>query len=302
MKLVRLISQRLFDPLFYRRRYRRFLRRFRSPGHQLPVEKIGDLGAISSATVFVAHPDDEVFCSGLICELKDTGTFVRVVCLTRGEGGPTGGNTREALGRIRETEMRESCAAIGVDELVFLDHVDPVAKEFRVFAPGVSVEHLAKQVAPFLSEVDLVVTHGSSGEYWHPGHLLVFDATRCALNGAEDERPAWMTFLASDPTHPIPNLVNKDDSTFLRIDVSRYYERRVKALGSHSSQLGLFGRFAEGDHTDFVRKTSIESYALRRVGLLQISETADEGERENDRTGDAGSECAESEPEGQHRR
>ncbi len=299
MKFFRIISQRSVDPFFYRRRYRRIRRRFRKLRNQPSAENIGSIGPIRTVTVFVAHPDDEVFCSGLICELKDSGAFVRVVCLTRGEGGPTGGNTRDELGSIRETEMLESCTALGVDDVVFLGHVDPVAKEFRVFAPAVSKEELALEVVPFFRESDLVLSHGSCGEYWHPAHLLVFDATRSAMEKIGRGGPAWFTFLAVDPEHPIPSLINKDDSVFLRIDVSRHFERREKALEAHGSQLGLFGRFAGGDHSDFVRKTGIESYALWRAGSLQVPETADEGESEHDRAGDAGGECAESKSEWQ---
>lgn len=282
MKLFRKIAQRSVDPLFYRIKFRRFVRRFRSFDENPVVTDLDALGPISNVTIVVAHPDDEVFCSGIICELKKRGASIRVLCLTRGEGGPTGSNSREELGAIREAEMRASCSALGVDDLLFLGHIDPLAKEFRVFAPKVALSELAEQIYPFLADSDLVISHGSSGEYWHPGHLLVFDGVGESLGSAEKEGPAWLTFLAADFDHPIQKLINKDDPAFLRIDVAAHSGQREKAIKSHQSQLGLFGRFAGGDYREFIRKTSLESYALHRPGKLQIAETADKGESQND--------------------
>jgi len=282
MKLLRKIAQRSVDPLFYRIKFRRLVRRFRRFDEGTVVTDLDALGSVSRVTIVVAHPDDEVFCSGIICELKDRGAFVRILCLTRGEGGPTGSNTREKLGAIRETEMRASCSTLDVDELLFLGHVDPLAKEFRVFAPEVAVSELAAQIHPFLNDSDLVISHGSSGEYWHPGHLLVFDATGASLTFPEKEGPGWLTFLARNFDHPIQKLVNNDDPAFLRIDVTAHSDRRERAIESHRSQLGLFGRFAGGDYRGFIRKTGLESYALRRIGKLQIAETADKSKGQYD--------------------
>src|SRR5688572_8059093 len=132
MKLIRKICQRLTDPVFYRKRTRDLLRGFRSFDDAGTSPEFGCFRELAGAVVVVAHPDDEVFCSGLICELKQQGTRVRVLCLTRGEGGPCGGYDREELGRIRSNEMKESCDVLGVDELVFLGHIDPVGRGFKV--------------------------------------------------------------------------------------------------------------------------------------------------------------------------
>lgn len=268
------------------------LRLFRSFDDEPATRCLDGFDDFQKVAVAVAHPDDEVFCSGLICGLKDLGVFVRVVCLTRGEGGPDGGHTREELGRVREAEMRQSCAALGVDEIVFLDHIDPLAEGYRVYAPDISVEELAEQLRPHFSDCDLVVTHGSSGEYWHPAHLLVHDAACLVMESNGEDEPGLLTFLARNDDHPIPKLVNKDDEPFLQIDVSEHGEKRLRALESHESQLELFGRFAEGGPADFIRKTSVETYALKNPGELEIPETADEGEGEDDRAGNAGSEGA----------
>jgi len=277
IKLVQKICQRITDPIFYRKRTRDLIRGFRSfddVGLQMLLDNFTDL---NHAVVVVAHPDDEAFCSGLICELKHLRCRVTVLCLTRGEGGPCEGFSREELGQIRSVEMQKSCDELGVDELVFLGHIDPIAKGFKVYAPDVSVEALARQIRVYIEGADLVLSHGSSGEYWHPAHLLVFGAVKQVIDSIGATSPTWMTFLARQIGHPLPDLVNWDDPAFLRVDNAPHQDSRRRSLECHRSQLGLFGRFAGGDHRDFIRLTVREAYALQKWGDLQVAETADKG-------------------------
>ncbi|MDF1658657.1 MAG: PIG-L family deacetylase [Verrucomicrobiales bacterium] len=222
------------------------------------IRSVEELGRIQHAVVVVAHPDDETFCSGFICQLIELGATVDLLCLTRGEGGPTGAWTREELGEAREVEMRKACEKLGIRELKFLGHIDPVAGEHRVYAPPVSVDDLARQITPYLESADFVITHGSSGEYWHPAHLLVHKAVELAIGEG-----SWATFLAARENHPISKLVNLDDSANFILDVSGQSSARREALASHESQVSLFCRFANGTLDDFISKTSREDYCIR---------------------------------------
>lgn len=278
IQTVQKVCQRATDPIFYRKQVRDFVRRFRSFNDQKQSLPLNRFPEIRRAVVVVAHPDDEVFCSGLLCELKRRGCHLSVLCLTRGEGGPCEGHAREALGGVRTAEMEKSCAVLGVDELVFLGHIDPVAKGFKVLAPEVPVEVLARQIRDHLEDADLVLSHGSSGEYWHPAHLLVYGAVKQVIDSPEVRAPTWMTFSARQIGHPLPDMVNWDDPAFLRVDNAPYQETRLRALECHRSQLRLFGKFAGGDHRDFIRLTARETYALQQWGKLQIPEAADKGE------------------------
>jgi len=277
IKLVQKICQRITDPIFYRKRTRDLIRGFRSFDDVEKPLHLDNFTDLNRAVVVVAHPDDEVFCSGLICELKHLRCRVTVLCLTRGEGGPCEGFSREELGQIRSVEMQKSCDELGVDELVFLGHIDPIAKGFKVYAPDVSVEALARQIRVYIEGADLVLSHGSSGEYWHPAHLLVFGAVKQVIDSIGATSPTWMTFLARQIGHPLPDLVNWDDPAFLRVDNAPHQDSRRRSLECHRSQLGLFGRFAGGDHRDFIRLTVREAYALQKWGDLQVAETADKG-------------------------
>ncbi|MEM9281317.1 MAG: PIG-L deacetylase family protein [Verrucomicrobiota bacterium] len=278
MELLRKIPQRLTDPVFYQKWRRKIIRCFRQFTDQPQVTSLGGWWPSGKVVVVVAHPDDETFCSGLICELKERGNAVEVVCVTRGEGGTTGKWTPEELGNVRGREMDRACEILGVDRLSFLDHVDPVADEFRVYAPPVAPMELADQLIPFLKEVDVIVSHGSGGEYWHPAHLRVYEAVAIAVDHEVIKEAAWMTFHARSEDPALPELINEDDESFLCLDVTRHEEKRALALHCHESQISLFSKFASGDASDFIRLTSHESYSLKKKGMLEIPEAADVGE------------------------
>lgn len=266
MSLKNMLAQRSTDPVFYRKTFRDVLRRFARFADSPVILDLQDR-AWDQVAVVIAHPDDETFCSGLICELISRGSKVSVICLTKGEGGPTGGIERAKLGAAREEEMNNACAVLGVEDVTFLGHVDPVARKYRVYAPDVSVEALADQIEPILMDSDLIVSHGSNGEYWHPAHLRVFDAIKKVMNRRTGQQPDWLTFLARNLNHEIPRLVNFDDEAHYFLDVSSCREAREKALGCHQSQLSLFGRFAGGSYGDFIAKTSRETFCdQRRAG------------------------------------
>ncbi|MEM7699463.1 MAG: PIG-L deacetylase family protein [Verrucomicrobiota bacterium] len=255
------IAHRLSDPVFYRKQRARLARLPRKFADQPEHETIAPLSEFDRALVVIAHPDDEVFCSGLILELIDSGVRVDIHCLTRGEGGPLGPHTRAELGPARETEMRAACEVLGITELSFADLIDPVGTEYRVFPPEIPVKDLAERLQARLAEHDLILSHGSSGEYWHPAHLLVYDAVKLATETLGEDSPQWLTFQARNPEHPIPKIVNWNDPAWLRINVSRHHEQRWKALQCHDSQLELFASFAGNASENFVEALATEHYA-----------------------------------------
>jgi N-acetylglucosamine malate deacetylase 2 len=89
------LSQRLTDPLFYRKRGLQLLRKIRPPRAPRPVTLERLLEKAGPVLVVVAHPDDELFASGLLRELSARGRDFHIACLTRGEGGITGATEPE---------------------------------------------------------------------------------------------------------------------------------------------------------------------------------------------------------------
>lgn len=252
------LAQRLGDPLFYRKRWLQLVRPLRPPRAPRPVELARLLEKPGPVLMVIAHPDDELFASGLLCELSARGRECHLACLTRGEGGITGGVTREELGRQREAELRASAAALGAASVEFLGHVDPLGKAHRTFAPVVSAKELAAQLTGLLERLrpSLIVTHGSGGEYWHPAHLLVHHAVFLASAGRHD----ILTIHAWQEGHALPGLLNRDDPADLLIDATPHRDRRLAAFRAHASQHDYFAGHGGGSLEGFIDLTAREAF------------------------------------------
>ncbi len=77
-----------------------------------------------------AHPDDESLgFGGTLARAAADGVEVSLVVVTRGERGRHGDGSephpgQEALGRIREAEVRAACDVLGVRHIRILDYLD----------------------------------------------------------------------------------------------------------------------------------------------------------------------------------
>lgn len=213
------------------------------------------------ALVLLAHPDDEVFCSGLICELLSRKEEVHLVLFTRGEGGERGelpDNTK--LGEAREAEMKKAASSLGVTSLTFLDYLDPKSESGQLLEPDHDSAELLTEIEALAKKHSLnhLITHGSSGEYWHPAHLCLHRHAR-TLNRRLSQVQLW-TFNAWTPTHPLQGVLNQDDPASFTLEAGNHHEKRLQSLSEHHSQRAVFERFANGSLADFVSLTATESY------------------------------------------
>jgi len=131
--------------------------------------------------VFFAHPDDEtMLCGGLLAILSKSGHDVQFLSCTRGEGGECGVPplcTQAQLGSLRELELACAVEELGGKSLQFLDYVDPlVGPDNSLFSFTQDQEKLEIELKDYLqtNDIDLLITHGSNGEYGHPGHMTVY--------------------------------------------------------------------------------------------------------------------------------
>ena len=211
--------------------------------------------------VLIAHPDDEAFCSGLICELLSRKKAVHLVCFTRGEGGERGGVAVDAqLSKVRESELRAAAESLSVTSLTFLDYVDPTCADGQLLEPEYDHTEFLTELETFVERHSIthLVTHGSSGEYWHPAHLCLHRDARL-LNRRLPQLQLW-TINAWTRSHPLPAVLNQDDPAHLTLDCAKHHDTRLEALASHHSQKEVFQRFAGGTLADFITLTSTESY------------------------------------------
>jgi LmbE family N-acetylglucosaminyl deacetylase len=197
----------------------------------------------------IAHPDDEtMLCGGTLALLAAHKVDVHVVCLTRGEGGELGEppvGPREQIGDLRERELVCAVGKLGGRSLSFLGYVDPtVGPDDQLFAPEHDPTMLTGQIVASLKQTgaQVLLTHGSNGEYGHPAHQLVHTSALIAAASLGAAAPVVYSFAAAYPTHPYPRLANAGDPADIVVDVSNFLPQKTAAALCHLSQNALFVR------------------------------------------------------------
>ena len=197
----------------------------------------------------IAHPDDETMLSGgALALLAGAGAEVHYLCATRGEGGEIGEPprcTREELGAVREREMRCAVQTLGGAGIEFLEYVDPLVGENDELHPYTSdFEGLVTKIVEHLQrwQPEVIISHGSSGEYGHPAHILTHYAVHKAIEKLGEQAPMLYTFSAAFLEHPRPRLTNEDDLAHIVLDISPVLKQKVDAAYCHQTQNALFVR------------------------------------------------------------
>ena len=222
----------------------------------------------------IAHPDDETMLSGgTLALLAKAGAEVYYLCATRGEGGELGEPPvcdREHLGTARETEMRCAVCTLGGTQVDFLDYVDPLVGEGDQLHPYTSdFDGLVENIIDQMQKVqpDVIITHGSNGEYGHPAHWLTNQAVNKAIKVLASHAPMLYTFSASFPEHPRPRLVNDDDPAHLVLDITPVLEQKINAALCHKSQNALFVRRSS---IRAGRKLTVPEVVMKVEGLHRV--------------------------------
>jgi LmbE family N-acetylglucosaminyl deacetylase len=211
---------------------------------------------MATILAIAAHPDDEtMLAGGTLAMYAEQGHTVYILLTTRGEGGEAGEpalTDLEHLGAYREREVREAAARLGVREVLFLPYVDP-----RMEVGGVasridaSMEEFVADIAGHLRQIqpDIVLTHGSDGEYGHPQHIYTNRATRLAL-ALVGRRCTLLTWNAWYEGADRPRMLNRSDKADIVRDVTPWLEAKIAAAMQHRTQ-----------HTMFLRNTGASSVA-----------------------------------------
>ena len=204
---------------------------------------------MATVLAIAAHPDDELFGAGYLARLAAEGNDLYLLCTTRGEGGEVGEppvGPKARLGEYREVEMRASAQALGARDVWFLDYVDPWMEiGGEALAIDAEPEAFCAALAARIAELrpDVVVTHGSNGEYGHPQHVYTHRAVLAALEALAPWRPSeLLTWCADSGNRPDDRTVNRDDPADLVLDVSPWFDRKLAAAAAHRSQHAMFLR------------------------------------------------------------
>jgi LmbE family N-acetylglucosaminyl deacetylase len=200
---------------------------------------------------FFAHPDDEtMLAGGTLALLAENGAQVHYLSATRGEGGETGEPplcTIDELGQVREEELVCAVGALGGHSLTFLGYTDPrMGKDGQLFPYTEDIPFLAGQVAASIRQfkIDVVISHGSNGEYGHPAHVITHQAALAAIMSFDRQSLTLYTVAAGYSEHPYPRLANASDQADVVIDVDSVLEKKMQAAFCHRTQHSLFVRWA----------------------------------------------------------
>ncbi len=134
----------------------------------------------------LAHPDDESLgLGGILAKYGDEGIETYLVTATRGERGwfgpPEENPGPEALGKIRERELREAAKALRLRDVQLLDYRDgELHRADQTVLRQQLVGHI-RRVRP-----DVIVTFDQNGIYGHPDHIAVTRAATAATVAAAD--------------------------------------------------------------------------------------------------------------------
>lgn len=187
-----------------------------------------------------AHPDDESFGPGaLLARAARQGAVVHGVFFTRGQHGQPSfrpAPTPEALGRLREQDLREACAAIGFAGVEVLDYTDGTLAQ----VPAADLEaHVLGALRRHRPEV--VLTFGPGGITRHPDHVAVHVAAVRAFHRARAEGlPVRELYYDAVPPAQAVEMGIQDEpdgrpNTW--IDVADTYAVKLEALRLHARHI-----------------------------------------------------------------
>ena len=138
----------------------------------------------------LAHPDDESLgVGGTLAKYAAEGIDVFLLTATRGDAGRFRGHRpgapghpgAEALGAIREAELRAAATVLGVREVALLDYGDSLLDRAHPREIVAAIASHLRHVRP-----DVVVTFGPDGAYGHPDHVAISQSTTAAIVAAAD--------------------------------------------------------------------------------------------------------------------
>ena len=158
----------------------------------------------------LAHPDDESLgFGGTLAKYASEGVEVHLLTATRGQSGRYRGHRRgdaqhpgpAALAAIRERELRNAAAVLGVCEVSLLDYHD---QDLDRADPRVAIADVVAHVRRV--QPDVVLTFGPEGAYGHPDHIAISQFTTAAIVASAD--PAFIVDNGGPraPTHSVSKL------------------------------------------------------------------------------------------------
>ncbi len=216
-----------------------------------------------------AHPDDESLGNGgTFVKYAEEGVEIYLVTATRGERGWFGDEDKnpgpEALGRMREGELRAAAEMLGIKEVAFLDYRDGELDQADAIEVTAKIVAHVRRLRP-----QVVITFDPEGAYGHPDHMAICQLATGAIVAAADPQYVVTPDLPPQRVSKLYHMAwNKDTfaayqaafgelvmhidgeerrahgwedwAITTRIDTSAYWRRVWEAVSCHRTQLPAY--------------------------------------------------------------
>ncbi|MCB9099414.1 MAG: PIG-L family deacetylase [Anaerolineales bacterium] len=137
----------------------------------------------------LAHPDDETLgFGGTLARYAALGSETHLICATRGQrgwfGAPDDYPGPDALGAIREGELRDAAQILNLRSVQLLNYMDG---ELDQVEPPTIIHQLANYIRCIRPQV--ILTFDPYGVYGHPDHIAIAQFTTAAVVEAASSSP-----------------------------------------------------------------------------------------------------------------
>jgi LmbE family N-acetylglucosaminyl deacetylase len=203
--------------------------------------------------VILAHPDDpEFFCGATLTRWAAAGHCISYCLLTCGDKGTKDrGLMPDDLCRIRQKEQRAAAAVIGVEKVTFLSYPDgylvPDLKVRRDIVRAIRQER--PDVLVTCDPTNLFI----GGAYInHPDHRAAGQAAIDAVFPAAGSHLFFEDLWRDEgiePHTPREVWISLAQEPNVTLDVTDYWETKIRALYEHASQIGDREKFTERMHS-----------------------------------------------------
>lgn len=244
-----------------------------------------------------AHPDDESMGMGAtLAKYAAEGVETHLVCATRGQRGWFGPEERnpgfDALGQIRERELRRAAETLGMKDVRFLDYVDG---DLDAANPTEAIAKIATHIRAIQPQV--IVTFPPDGNYGHPDHIAISQFASAAIvcaadasykdaHGLSPHRVSKLYYMADSEnfvnfiapffgeiTFDVDNQTRgeiawKEWMVTTRVDMSAYCMTALRAIQCHESQLASIAPLLELPEAQAAQALSLQGTFYRAFSLV----------------------------------
>lgn len=189
-----------------------------------------------------AHPDDESFSSGgTLAKYAQKGVEIYLACVTRGEVGQSAKALKKTLGEEREKELLRAAKILGVKGVFFLGFSDGTLNNQIMPKLWEKILKLLRKIRP-----QVVLTFDFSGISGHLDHIATSYATTLAfLEFKKREKKLYWVVIPERfaQTIGLPFLGMPEEKITTKIDISRFWPQKVRAIKAHKTQKFDWERF-----------------------------------------------------------